>query len=102
MSIPSFHRHFKAVTSTTPVQFQKRVRLQEAPHSFRRQHHFGGRLWCGIWEHFPVQPRLPPVVQPDAQRRCGNAAGDAGVRTTCSLVGAVKFGIMDAGISPEL
>lgn len=30
MSVPSFHRHFKAVTSLTPVQFQKRVRLQEA------------------------------------------------------------------------
>lgn len=30
MSIPSFHRHFKAVTSLSPVQFQKRVRLQEA------------------------------------------------------------------------
>ena len=30
MSIPSFHRHFKAVTTMTPVQFQKQVRLQEA------------------------------------------------------------------------
>lgn len=33
MSVPSFHRHFKAVTSMTPVQFQKRVRLQEARRS---------------------------------------------------------------------
>ncbi|NUB44989.1 AraC family transcriptional regulator [Fertoebacter nigrum] len=30
MSVPSFFRHFKAVTSMSPVQFQKRVRLQEA------------------------------------------------------------------------
>lgn len=30
MSVASFHRHFKAVTSLSPVQFQKRVRLQEA------------------------------------------------------------------------
>jgi AraC-like DNA-binding protein len=30
MSVPSFHRHFKSVTSMSPVQFQKRVRLQEA------------------------------------------------------------------------
>lgn len=30
MSVPSFHRHFKQVTSMAPVQFQKRVRLQEA------------------------------------------------------------------------
>ncbi|MBR9822413.1 MAG: AraC family transcriptional regulator [Rhodobacteraceae bacterium] len=30
MSVPSFHRHFRAVTSMSPLQFQKRVRLQEA------------------------------------------------------------------------
>jgi AraC-like DNA-binding protein len=30
MSISSFHRHFRAVTSMTPVQFQKQIRLHEA------------------------------------------------------------------------
>jgi AraC-like DNA-binding protein len=30
MSISSFHRHFRAVTSMTPIQFQKRIRLHEA------------------------------------------------------------------------
>lgn len=30
MSPASFHRHFKAVTQATPVQFQKQIRLQEA------------------------------------------------------------------------
>ena len=30
MSVSSFHRHFKAVTAMTPLQFQKQVRLQEA------------------------------------------------------------------------
>ncbi len=30
MSVSGFHRHFKAVTAMTPVQFQKRLRLQEA------------------------------------------------------------------------
>lgn len=30
MSVASFHRHFKAVTTMTPVGFQKQVRLQEA------------------------------------------------------------------------
>jgi len=30
MSSASLHRHFKAVTSLSPVQYQKRVRLQEA------------------------------------------------------------------------
>ena len=30
MSETSLHRHFKAVTSMSPLQFQKQVRLQEA------------------------------------------------------------------------
>lgn len=30
MSVSSFHSHFKAITSMTPLQFQKTLRLQEA------------------------------------------------------------------------
>lgn len=30
MSVSSFHRHFRAVTAMTPIQFQKHIRLQEA------------------------------------------------------------------------
>lgn len=30
MSVPSFHRHFKAVTSLSPLQYQKTMRLQAA------------------------------------------------------------------------
>ncbi len=30
MSPATFHRHFKAVTAMTPVQYQKQLRLQEA------------------------------------------------------------------------
>jgi AraC-like DNA-binding protein len=30
MSAPAFHRHFRAVTTMSPLQFQKRIRLQEA------------------------------------------------------------------------
>lgn len=30
MSVSSFHHHFKAVTGMSPLQFQKRLRLQEA------------------------------------------------------------------------
>ena len=30
MSISSFHRHFRAVTSMTPIQYQKQIRLREA------------------------------------------------------------------------
>ena len=30
MSVTSFHRHFRGVTSMTPIQYQKRLRLQTA------------------------------------------------------------------------
>jgi AraC-like DNA-binding protein len=30
MSVSGFHHHFKAVTAMSPLQFQKRMRLQEA------------------------------------------------------------------------
>jgi transcriptional regulator GlxA family with amidase domain len=30
MSISSFHRHFRAVTSMSPIQYQKQIRLHEA------------------------------------------------------------------------
>ncbi|TCR80760.1 AraC-like DNA-binding protein [Rhizobium sp. BK376] len=30
MSLSTFHRHFRAVTTMTPIQYQKQVRLQEA------------------------------------------------------------------------
>lgn len=30
MSVTSFHRHFRAVTSMSPLQYQKQIRLQEA------------------------------------------------------------------------
>ncbi len=30
MSVPTFHRHFKAVTHTTPIQYLKSTRLHQA------------------------------------------------------------------------
>jgi transcriptional regulator GlxA family with amidase domain len=30
MSESAFHRHFRAITAMSPLQFQKRIRLQEA------------------------------------------------------------------------
>jgi AraC-like DNA-binding protein len=30
MSPSAFHRHFRAITAMSPLQFQKRIRLQEA------------------------------------------------------------------------
>lgn len=36
MSVPSFNRHFKAATSTSPLQYQKTLRLQAARHLLAR------------------------------------------------------------------
>jgi AraC-like DNA-binding protein len=38
MSQPSFHRHFRAVTAMSPLQFQKQIRLQEARRRLLSQH----------------------------------------------------------------
>ena len=37
MSTSTFHRHFRAATSMTPIQFQKQIRLQEARILLRTQ-----------------------------------------------------------------
>lgn len=38
MSQPTFHRHFRAVTAMSPLQFQKKIRLQEARRLLLTQH----------------------------------------------------------------
>ena len=38
MSVSSFHHHFKAVTGMSPLQFQKRLRLQEARRLLLSEH----------------------------------------------------------------
>ena len=38
MSVPTFHRHFRAVTSMSPLQYQKQIRLQEARRLLQTQH----------------------------------------------------------------
>jgi AraC-like DNA-binding protein len=38
MSAPSLHRHFRAVTNQSPLQFQKRLRLQEARRRLLSEH----------------------------------------------------------------
>jgi AraC-like DNA-binding protein len=39
MSVSSFHNHFKAVTAMSPLQFQKRLRLQEARRLMLSENH---------------------------------------------------------------
>lgn len=38
MSAPSLHRHFRAVTNQSPLQYQKRLRLQEARRRLLSEH----------------------------------------------------------------
>jgi AraC-like DNA-binding protein len=44
MSQPSFHRHFRAVTAMSPLQFHKQVRLQEARRRLLSQHADAARI----------------------------------------------------------
>jgi AraC-like DNA-binding protein len=37
MSPSAFHRHFRAVTTMSPLQYQKRIRLQEARSALARR-----------------------------------------------------------------
>jgi AraC-like DNA-binding protein len=38
MSAPTFHRHFRTVTNLSPLQFQKRLRLEEARRRLLAEH----------------------------------------------------------------
>ena len=48
MSAPSFHRHFRAVTAMSPLQFQKRIRLQEARRLLLSQDVDAARVGVGV------------------------------------------------------
>jgi AraC-like DNA-binding protein len=56
MSVSGFHHHFKAVTAMSPLQFQKRVRLQEARRLMLGEHldaaGAGHRVGYGDASHF--------------------------------------------------
>lgn len=53
MSPSSFHQHFKAVTGITPVQYQKRIRLQQARRSLLLDSIDVGEagFWAGYQSH---------------------------------------------------
>ncbi len=56
MSVSGFHHHFKAVTAMSPLQFQKRMRLQEARRLMLSEHldaaSAGYRVGYGDASHF--------------------------------------------------
>lgn len=65
MSDSTFHRHFKAVTSTTPLQYQKALRLMEA----RRLLAFDGRDVAGV--AYEVGYESPTQFSREYRRRFG-------------------------------
>ena len=44
MSAPTFHRHFRAATAMSPLQFQKQIRLQEARRLLLAEHTNAARV----------------------------------------------------------
>lgn len=55
MSASSFHEHFKAVTSTTPLQYQKDIRLLQARHLIRDSGHTVSAAAFGVGYESPTQ-----------------------------------------------
>lgn len=86
MSASSFHRHFRAVTAMSPLQYQKQIRLQEARAAFGG---FRGRRcrWVRCWLRKPlaVHPRIQPPVRCVARERCGAPPDDLGSRAKRGL-----------------
>src|SRR5260221_403979 len=84
MSVSGFHHHFKAVTAMSPLQFQKRLRLQEARRlmlgedldaasaAYRVGEHDASHLNREYKSLFGVPPML------DVQRLPGEALASAG------------------------
>ncbi len=83
MSVSSFHHHFKAVTGMSPVQFQKRIRLQEARRLMLSENfdaaHAGFRVGYDDTSHFNREYKRhfgqPPRRDVQRLREVGAAAG---------------------------
>lgn len=55
MSVSSFHRHFKAVTAMSPLQYQKQIRLHEARRLLMAQSEEAGRVGFAVGYESPSQ-----------------------------------------------
>lgn len=81
MSPSSFHRHFRAVTSLSPLQFQKQLRLIEARQLMRAEGVSASRAAFAVgYESVPQFTReygrmfgLPPVRDTEASREAAHA-----------------------------
>ncbi|MDQ0475038.1 AraC family transcriptional regulator [Labrys wisconsinensis] len=83
MSLSSLHRHFKAVTTMSPLQYQKQVRLQEARRLLLAQRADAAHIGFSVGYDSPSQfsreyARLfgsPPARDAARLRGLSNAAG---------------------------
>jgi hypothetical protein len=82
MSVSSFHRHFRAVTSMTPIQYQKQIRLREARGTAPRPagRHHRRRLRGRLRQPLAIQPRVPAHVRGASQPRRARASRGRGTR----------------------
>lgn len=94
MSQSSFHEHFRKVTSTTPLQFQKELRLQDA----QRQLRAGGCTVASV--ALDVGYESPNQFSREYTRKFGIApqielggarASDSGVRASAAEMGRAGF-----------
>ncbi len=70
MSTASFHRHFKAATAMSPLQYQKSIRLQQARRMLvTKQDAARVGYAVGYEKRIAVQPRIRTSVRPAACAR---------------------------------
>jgi len=55
MSAPSFHRHFRAVTGLSPIQYQKQIRLQAARRLLLTESHTAAHVALEVGYESPSQ-----------------------------------------------
>lgn len=82
MSVTSFHRHFKAATGTTPVEYHKRIRLHEARRLLTGESESVSRIAAAVGYASPSQFSrdykrmfgIPPAADPLRRRPPGKLA----------------------------
>jgi AraC-like DNA-binding protein len=78
ISASAFHAHFRAATGTTPLQFQKQLRLLEARARLRAGAPLTAAAFAvGYAPPDAVQPRLPPLFLACPRARIGTRTREA-------------------------
>lgn len=83
MSSTSFHRHFRAITAMSPLQYQKRIRLQEARRILHSQEVDAARV------SFDVGYESPSQFSREYRRLFGAPPAQDAVRARQSLAAAL-------------